>query len=63
MSGQKKDAFDNLNTQENIRKDSNRYFPENVWKILDLFLYSFDRVKFSIDTIQDKHVKNPRLLT
>ena len=25
-----KDAFENLNTQENIKKDSNRYFAEKV---------------------------------
>ena len=37
MSGHKKTLIENLNTQENIRKDSNRYFPENVWKILDLY--------------------------
>ena len=30
-----KDALENLNTQENIKKDSNRYFAENVWKILN----------------------------
>ena len=30
-----KDAFENLNTQENIKKDSNRYFAEKVWKILN----------------------------
>ena len=29
-----KDALENLNTQENI-KDSNRYFAEKVWKILN----------------------------
>ena len=29
-----KDALVNLNTQENI-KDSNRYFAEKVWKILN----------------------------
>ena len=29
------DAVENLNTQENIQKDSNRYFAEIVWKILD----------------------------
>ena len=28
-----KDALENLNTQENIKKDSNRYFAEKVWKI------------------------------
>ena len=27
-----KDALENLNTQENIEKDSNRYFAEKVWK-------------------------------
>ena len=27
-----KDASENLNTQENIEKDSNRYFAEKVWK-------------------------------
>ena len=32
----KKDALENLNTQENIRKDSNRYFAEKVWKMLNL---------------------------
>ena len=31
----KKDALENLNTQENIKKDSNRYFAEKVWKILN----------------------------
>ena len=30
-----KDAFENLNTQENIKKDSYRYFAEKVWKILN----------------------------
>ena len=30
-----KDALENLNTQENIEKDSNRYFAEKVWKILN----------------------------
>ena len=25
-----KDALENLNTQENIKKDSNRYFAENL---------------------------------
>ena len=30
-----KDALKNLNTQENIKKDSNRYFAEIVWKILN----------------------------
>ena len=30
-----KDALENLNTQENIKKDSNRYFAEIVWKILN----------------------------
>ena len=30
-----KDALENLNTQENIKKDSNRYFAENFWKILN----------------------------
>ena len=29
-----KDALENLNTQENIKKDSNGYFAEKVWKIL-----------------------------
>ena len=29
-----KEALENLNTQENIKKDSNRYFAEKVWKIL-----------------------------
>ena len=29
------DALENLNTQENIKKDSNRYFAEKVWKILN----------------------------
>ena len=29
-----KDALENLNTQENIKKDSNTYFAEKVWKIL-----------------------------
>ena len=29
------DALENLNTQENITKDSNRYFSEKVWKILN----------------------------
>ena len=28
-----KDALVNLNTQENIKKDSNKYFAEKVWKI------------------------------
>ena len=28
-----KNALENLNTQENIKKDSNRYFAEKVWKI------------------------------
>ena len=31
----KKDALENLNTQENIKKDSNRYFAEKVWKSLN----------------------------
>ena len=35
MSGHKKDTLENLNTQENIEKDSNRYFAEIVWKILN----------------------------
>ena len=30
-----KDALENLNTQENMKKDFNRYFAENVWKILN----------------------------
>ena len=30
-----KDASENLNTQENMKKDFNRYFAENVWKILN----------------------------
>ena len=30
-----KDALENLNTQENIKKDSSRYFAEKVWKILN----------------------------
>ena len=30
-----KDALENLNTQENIKKDSNGYFAETVWKILN----------------------------
>ena len=30
-----KDASENRNTQENIKKDSNRYFSEKVWKILN----------------------------
>ena len=30
-----KDSSENLNTQENIKKDSNRYFAEKVWKILN----------------------------
>ena len=30
-----KDALENLNTWENIKKDSNRYFVEKVWKILN----------------------------
>ena len=30
MSGHKKDTLENLNTQENIEKDSNRYFAEIV---------------------------------
>ena len=31
----KKDALENLNTQENIKKDSNMYFSEKVWKIMN----------------------------
>ena len=30
-----KAALENLNTQENIKKDSNRYFAEKDWKILN----------------------------
>ena len=30
-----KDALESLNTQENIKKDSNWYFAEIVWKILN----------------------------
>ena len=30
-----KDALENLNTQENIKKDSDRYFAEIVSKILN----------------------------
>ena len=30
-----KDALENLNTQENIKKDSNRYFAEKAWKMLN----------------------------
>ena len=30
-----KDALENLNTQENIKKDSNRYFAKIAWKILN----------------------------
>ena len=30
-----KDALENLNTQENIKKDSNGYFAKEVWKILN----------------------------
>ena len=30
-----KDALGNLNTQENIKKDSNRYFAEKAWKIMN----------------------------
>ena len=30
-----KDALENLNTQENIKKDSNRNFSQKVWKILN----------------------------
>ena len=30
-----KDALENLNTQENIKKDSNTYFAEIVWNILN----------------------------
>ena len=33
--GAQKDALENLNTQENIKKDSSRYFAEKVWKILN----------------------------
>ena len=36
MSGVQKDPLENLNTQENIRKDSNRYSAEKVGKILNL---------------------------
>ena len=32
---EQKDALENLNTQENIKKDSNRYFAEKVWNILN----------------------------
>ena len=31
----KKDALENLNTQQNIKKDSNRYPAEKVWNILN----------------------------
>ena len=27
------DALENLETQENIKKDSNRYFAEKVWTL------------------------------
>ena len=30
--GAQKDALENLNTQENTKKDSNRYFAEKVLK-------------------------------
>ena len=30
-----KDASENLNTQEKIKKDSNSYFAEKVWKIVN----------------------------
>ena len=30
-----KDALENLKTQENIKKDSNRYFAKKVWKSLN----------------------------
>ena len=30
-----KNALENLNTQKSIKKDSNRYFAEKVWKILN----------------------------
>ena len=30
-----KDALENQNTQKNIKKDTNRYFAEKVWKILN----------------------------
>ena len=30
-----KDALENLNTQENIKKDSDGYLAEIVWKILN----------------------------
>ena len=30
-----KDALENLNKQENIKNDSNRYFAKKVWKILN----------------------------
>ena len=33
--GAQKDALENLKIQENITKDSNRYFSEKVWKILN----------------------------
>jgi len=32
---EQKDALENLSTQENIKKDSNRYFAEIVRKILN----------------------------
>ena len=35
MSGHKKDSLENLNTQENIKKDSNSYFAEKLCKILN----------------------------
>ena len=38
MSGHKKYALENLNTQENTKKDSNRYFAEKVWKILNFII-------------------------
>ena len=31
--GAQKDALENRNTQENIKKDSNRYFSEEVWTL------------------------------
>ena len=34
MSGHKI-RLENLNTQENIKKDSNRYFAGKVWNILN----------------------------
>ena len=33
--GAQKDALENRNTQENIKKDSNSYFAEKVWNILN----------------------------